>query len=87
MVSPVAVRLSGWAVSLIGGGLILVSFSNDDIPRVKNPFFMAGAVTFVVGMILTSASGLVATLQRGRIIKERLEEHKASRPGPPSPPG
>lgn len=84
---PLALRLSGWAVTLVGGGLILVSFANDDVPRVQNPFFMAGALVFVTGMILTSTSGLVAVLQRRREINERLDRHAASRSEPPTRPG
>jgi hypothetical protein len=87
MRAPLVVRLSGWAITLLGGALILVSFANDDVPRAQNPFFMAGAVVFVLGMILTSASGLLATLQRRREITERLDQHKSSRSGPPPPPG
>ena len=87
MSTPLIIRLSGWAVTLVGGGLILFSFMDDSVPRVQNPFFMAGAVVFVLGMILTSASGLVATIQRSRMLKERIEESKASRSEPPSPPG
>jgi hypothetical protein len=87
MRAPLVIRLSGWGVTLAGGALILYSFTDDSVARVQNPFFMAGAVVFVVGMILTSASGLVATIQRSRMLKERIEDHKASRDEPPSPPG
>jgi hypothetical protein len=84
---PLVLRLSGWGITLVGGALILVSLGDDSVPRVQNPFFMAGAVTFVVGMIVTSSSGLVATLQRRRHLSERLEAHESSRRGPPSGPG
>ncbi len=84
---PLALRLSGWAVSLIGGGLILVGFTDDETPRIRNPFFIAGMFVFVVGMILTSSSGLAAVLQRRREINRRLEQHGSTRSGPPSPPG
>ena len=87
MRAPLVIRLSGWAVTFVGGGLILYSFTDDSVARAQNPVFMAGAVVFVVGMILTSTSGLIATIQRHRAIKARLDEHKASRSEPPRPPG
>ncbi len=83
---PLVLRLSGWGVSLLGGGLILLSFADDEIPRARNPFFIAGMIVFVVGMILTSSSGLVAVLQQRRRISEGLQRHEASRNAPPSPP-
>ena len=65
---PLKLRISGWIVSLIGAAVLIFAggFGGD----VKNPIPWLGAITFVIGMIITSSSGLAAHLQRMKALKE-----------------
>lgn len=79
---PAKLRVSGWIVSLIGAATLIFSGGYSDNPG----FFFSGAVVMVLGIILTSTSTLVATLQARRRISERLEDYKNARPETPAPP-
>jgi len=72
MTLPAKIRITGWIVCLVGAGSLVFSggFGNHESQFVA----MAGAVTMVVGMILTSTSNLVAHLQHMRSLR---------RPSPP----
>jgi len=77
---PFKLRVSGWIVSIVGASVLIFAggFGGD----AKNPVPWLGAITFVIGMMLTSSSGLAAHLQRMKALKQ------ASQPPPPdSPPG
>jgi hypothetical protein len=67
MSAPVVLRLSGWVVSLSGAAVLVFSggFGQD----AKNPVPWIGAIAMVVGMILTSASGLAAHLAHMRRLR------------------
>lgn len=56
-------RLSGWVCFLLGGGIFLLSggFSNP-----RNPVLWVGMFTALLGMILTSASNLAASIRQMR---------------------
>ena len=79
---PAKLRVCGWIVSLIGAATLVLSGGYSDNPG----FFFSGAVIMVLGIIVTSTSTLVATLQARRRISERLAEYKHARPETPEPP-
>jgi hypothetical protein len=68
MSAPVVLRVSGWVVSLAGAAVLVFSggFGQD----AKNPVPWIGAITMIVGMILTSSSGLVAHLAHMRRLRK-----------------
>jgi hypothetical protein len=68
---PAKLRVSGWLVSLAGAGLLV--FSGGFGNRESQIWAMAGAVTMVLGMILTSTSSLVAHLQHMRSLRRPSE--------------
>ena len=65
---PLKLRISGWIVSLIGAGVLVFAGGFGGDP--KNPIPWLGAVTFVIGMIITSSAGLAAHLQRMKALKQ-----------------
>ncbi|MFN3484970.1 MAG: hypothetical protein ACK44W_05750 [Planctomycetota bacterium] len=69
MSAPLVLRVSGWIVSLSGAALLVFSggFGQD----AKNPLPWIGAIVMVVGMILTSSSGLVAHLAYMKRLRRR----------------
>jgi len=75
---PLKLRISGWIVSLIGAAVLVFAggFGGD----AKNPIPWLGAITFVIGMIITSSSGLAAHLQRMKSLKEAAHREE---PAPP----
>ena len=64
---PAKLRVSGWIVSLTGAGILV--FSGGFGTRETQIWAMAGAVTMVLGMILTSVSSLIAHLQHVRSLR------------------
>ena len=84
---PARLRVAGWLVSLTGaavlifGGGIGGGFNSE-----HQVWPMIGAVVMVLGIILTSASPLVATLMERRRIQERLAELKNAPPETPARP-
>ncbi len=83
MTLPTRLRVSGWIVSLLGAAALVFGGGFDSESRIIT---MSGAVVMVLGIILTSTSPLVATLQERRRINERLAAHKAAPPGSPAKP-
>ena len=81
MTLPTRLRVSGWIVSLLGAAAIIFGGGFDSESKIVT---MSGAVVMVLGIILTSTSPLVATLQERRRINAKLEEHKAAPPGTPA---
>ena len=75
---PLKLRISGWIVSLIGAAVLVFAggFGGD----AKSPIPWLGAITFVVGMIITSSSGLASHLQRMKSLKTALHRDE---PAPP----
>jgi len=75
---PLKLRISGWIVSLIGAAVLIFAggFGGD----AKNPVPWLGAITFVIGMIITSSSGLAAHLQRMKALKSPPKDEPP--PGP-----
>jgi len=84
---PAKLRVAGWLVSLSGAALLIFGggigggFGSD-----HRIWPMIGALVMVLGIILTSTSPLVATLQERRRISERLAEYKNAPPETPGPP-
>ena len=78
---PFKLRIAGWIVSLIGAGVLIFAggFGGD----AKNPIPWLGAITFVIGMIITSSSGLAAHLQRMKGLKAATTQR--SEPPPKAP--
>lgn len=76
-------RVAGWLISLTGAAALIFGGGFDSESRILT---MSGAVVMVLGIIVTSTSPLVATLQARRRISERLAAHKAAPPGSPSKP-
>ena len=74
-------RIAGWCVSLAGAGLLVFSggFSGNSMI-----WAMAGALSMVLGMILTSTSSLVAHLQHMRSLRRPLPpgENDGAPPNP-----
>lgn len=71
-------RLSGWALFLLGAGIFLSSGGFSDP---KNLLAWIGLFTALLGMLLTSASNLAAALRQVR------RTPRPPGPGrPPSPP-
>ena len=64
---PTKLRVLGWVVSLSGAALLV--FSGGFGTRDSQIWAMAGAITMVLGMILTSTSSLVAHLQHMRSLR------------------
>lgn len=67
MSTPTKIRVSGWLVSIAGASILV--FSGGFGTRESQIWAMGGAVTMVVGMILTSTSSLVAHLQHMRSLR------------------
>ena len=80
---PTRLRVGGWIVSLLGAAALVFGGGFDSESRIVT---MSGAVVMVLGIILTSTSPLVATLQERRRISERLAGHKVSPPETPAKP-
>ena len=82
---PLKLRISGWVVSLVGAAILVFAggFGGD----AKNPVPWLGAIVFVVGMIITSSSGLAAHLERMRSLKRPSAPPPDAPPGPPAGPG
>ena len=78
------VRALGWMVSLSGAGLLVFSGGFGTETRL---YAMAGAVTMVLGMIITSLASLISVLQERRRLREQFEERRSGPPSPPPPPG
>lgn len=78
------IRALGWIVSLSGAGLLVFSGGFAPETRVRA---MVGAVTMVVGMIITSLASLISVVQERRRLRQALEDRRSSHPSPPSPPG
>ena len=75
-----AFRLTGWSLTLVGMGIFIFGggFGEDH----ANPAGWAGLFVFLGGMVLTSLSGLINTLQyRSRLRKKvELAAQEAARP-------
>jgi hypothetical protein len=69
---PAKIRVSGWIVSLAGAGLLV--FSGGFGTRETQIWAMAGAITMVLGMILTSVSSLVAHFRHMRSLRHPEEQ-------------
>lgn len=78
------VRALGWILSLAGAGLLVFSGGFGPETRVRA---MIGAVTMVVGMIVTSLASLISVLQERKRLRQAMEERRSSPPSPPSRPG
>ena len=84
---PARLRVAGWLVSLAGAALLVFGGGiGGGFGGEHQIWPMIGAVVMVLGIILTSTSPLVATLQERRRISERLAELKGGRPETPAPP-
>ena len=81
---PARLRVVGWIVSLSGAGLLVFGGGIGGGFNSENQVWpMIGAVVMVLGIIITSTSPLVATLQERRRISERLAEYKNAPPETP----
>ncbi len=76
-------RVAGWLISLAGAAALVFGGGFNSETQIVS---MTGAIVMVLGIIVTSTSPLVATLQERRRISERLAAHKAAPPGSPSKP-
>ncbi len=85
MTLPLKLRITGWIVSLIGAAVLVFAggFGGD----AKNPVPWLGAITFVIGMMLTSSSGLAAHLQRMKALKQACQPPPDAPPEPPAKTG
>lgn len=84
---PARLRIAGWIVSLTGAGVLVFGGGmGGGFHSGSQILPMIGAVVMVLGIIVTSTSPLVATLQERRRISERLAAHKAGPPGSPAKP-
>ena len=83
---PFAFRISGWALTLVGMGVFIFGggFGKDS----ANTAGMVGIFIFLAGMILTSLSGLITTLQYRRGLRNRAKEaaRQSAKPSEPSKP-
>lgn len=79
-------RLSGW-VAFLGGGIFFFAAGGTLLDR-RNLLPWAGFFVMLAGLILTSASGLVATLARMKKLRRGIDpDDESSPPSPPAPPG
>ena len=80
---PLAFRITGWALTLVGMAVFI--FGGEFSEDAKNTFSMVGIFIILGGMILTSLSGLINTLQYRRRLKERADEaaRQTARPSKP----
>ena len=81
---PAKLRVIGWMVSLSGAALLVFGGGIGGGFNSENAIWpMIGAVIMVLGIIITSTSPLVATLQERRRISERLAELRNAPPETP----
>lgn len=80
---PLKLRISGWIVSLIGACVLI--FAGGFGADAKNPVPWIGAIVFVIGMILTSSSGLAAHLAHMRSLRRPPPSPPDEPPPPPAP--
>ncbi|HEX7896467.1 MAG TPA: hypothetical protein VF950_01710 [Planctomycetota bacterium] len=81
---PARLRVAGWIVSLSGAALLVFGGGVGGGFNSDNAIWpMIGAVVMVLGIIITSTSPLVSTLQARRKISERLAEYKNAPPETP----
>ena len=81
---PARLRIAGWVVSLSGAALLVFGGGIGGGFNTDNQIWpMIGAVVMVLGIIITSTSPLVSTLQARRQISERLEKYKNAPPETP----
>ena len=84
---PARLRVAGWIVSLSGAALLVFGGGIGGGFNSENQIWpMIGAIVMVLGIIVTSTSPLVSTLQARRQISERLEKYKSAPPETPGPP-
>ena len=84
---PAKLRVAGWLVSLSGAALLIFGGGIGGGFNTESAIWpMIGAVVMVLGIIITSTSPLVATLQERRRISARLEELRSGRSETPAPP-
>ena len=84
---PAKLRLAGWIVSLGGAALLVFGGGIGGGLGSENQIWpMIGALVMVLGIILTSTSPLVATLQERRRISARLAELESGRSETPARP-
>lgn len=83
---PGRLRVAGWIVSILGGGIYIFSGGLGAGFAAGSYLPMAGALVMVLGIIITSTGPLVATLQARRQISARLTELENARSETPEPP-
>jgi Kef-type K+ transport system membrane component KefB len=84
---PAKLRVAGWVVSLGGAAMLVFGGGIGGGFNTENAIWpMIGAVIMVLGIIVTSTSPLVATLQERRRISERLAQLRSAPPETPAPP-
>lgn len=80
-----AFRLAGWTLVIIGLALFMWTGGLGDDYR--NVYAWVGTFVFLLGMILTSFSALVGTLQYRRRLRERMDQVRPGAPGTKQDPG
>ena len=70
-------RFSGWTLFLVGSGLFFFTGSFEALQNSESPghlYSLLGMGSALLGMILTSASRLMAHFESVRRLKERVRE-------------